>query len=363
MNEPDCIWLYADQTGRHLGDKRGRIPNDDYFQAIKGFADGVHEVDKTLRVAPGGYANPCYHGDFTCDGYAKVLAPLFNDGTLDGIDLHNYGENTEDWKASQQYYFDQTKKISGITADINHYCTEFNTGSGVENQKRFPNLSLEQSWGRRQRRRRLAAQDRLFHALHPLRAGKRPRLRHGRELDPFEPTLRAKTLKLVSDVTKGASFSLLEPHGSGIFILNAPDKKIWVWQNRPIFSWLAGNYFPLAGIPTEATTLKIYRSEDSADKPYRTIALKSQSQLQLNDLPANETLMFVADAPDDHQFHGLNLDFTTDGHAAAPGYLAVLGYPWRYCKALGFGYAAKVRREHGGSGRRRRRREDNPLDA
>ena len=160
-------------------------------------------------------------------------------------------------------------------------------------------------------------------------------------LAPFEPSLRAKTLKLVSDVTKGASFSLLEPHSSGIYILNAPGKKIWVWQNRPIYSWLAGNDFPLTGIPAKATTLRIYRSEDTVDKPYRTVALSSQSQLQLNDLPANETLMLVADAPEDNQFPGLKLDFTTNGHAA-PGYLAVLGYPWRYCKALGFGYAAKV---------------------
>ncbi|MGI4796838.1 MAG: hypothetical protein ACRYG8_22865, partial [Janthinobacterium lividum] len=75
MNEPD-----VEQS----------IPLPAYHDALAGLADGVHSVDTSLKVVPGGFATCNSQWDATLRGYGPIIADLLNTGRLDGIDLHTY---------------------------------------------------------------------------------------------------------------------------------------------------------------------------------------------------------------------------------------------------------------------------------
>ena len=109
----------------------GAIGPPRYVAALKGIADGVHSVEASLKVLPGGFLSPNAFRDWTLRGLGSALAPLWNDGTLDGIDLHTYYDvqyapMEKTYERSAQNNFDQVKKACGITRDIHFYATEFN---------------------------------------------------------------------------------------------------------------------------------------------------------------------------------------------------------------------------------------------
>ena len=341
FNEPDLL-LFYDGKSAPVNDPRGKIPLDDYFQAMKGFADGIHEVDRSLKVIPGGYAGQFFHGDYTNRGYSQVLAPLFNDGTLDGLNLHRYGDNVKDWARSQQDLFDQTKKASGITRDINHYCDEFNGGPS-------PAMFLNYMWnavgivgnaGDGSVPKTVFA---MPYSLFELRADQEYGL--AKSLEPWQPTENGQALQLVLALTKGMEIKASEPYNSGLMLLSGANKTMWTWQNFAAYSKIAGKYLTLRGLPRAARTLKIYRATDTLDKPMRTIALKNQTSLDLAGLPTDEVLMLVADAahaadtgPRRKKFPVLKLDFTSHDGPVARGYTRFAPQP--YSKILGgYGYA------------------------
>ncbi|WP_400768056.1 hypothetical protein [Methylosinus sporium] len=112
-------------------DVQATIPREDYRRALEGLADGVHSVNRELKVVPGGFATCNSHGDATLRGYGPVIAPLLEDGRLDGVDLHTYYNFrwfplTRGRQFSAQSCFDRVKKAMGLSRDINFYATEYN---------------------------------------------------------------------------------------------------------------------------------------------------------------------------------------------------------------------------------------------
>ncbi len=80
FNEPD------------LTPAKDAIPLDQYVAALRGLAAGIHQVDSRLAVIPGGFARMNANSDALLNGFGPALAALWNDGTLDGIDLHTYND-------------------------------------------------------------------------------------------------------------------------------------------------------------------------------------------------------------------------------------------------------------------------------
>ncbi|TDX64262.1 hypothetical protein EDE12_10598 [Methylosinus sp. sav-2] len=138
--QPGGEWAKANQvsgwgatifTAINEPDVQATIPREEYRRALEGLADGVHSVNRDLKVVPGGFATCNSHGDATLRGYGPAIAPLLEDGRLDGVDLHTYYNFrwfplTRGRQFSAQSCFDRVKKAMGLSRDINFYATEYN---------------------------------------------------------------------------------------------------------------------------------------------------------------------------------------------------------------------------------------------
>ena len=67
-------------TAINESDVQATIPQQAYHDALAGLADGVHAVNKTLRVVPGGFATCNSHGDAKLRGYGPAIADLLEHG-------------------------------------------------------------------------------------------------------------------------------------------------------------------------------------------------------------------------------------------------------------------------------------------
>jgi hypothetical protein len=293
-------------------DKESPIPltgASSYYSTLEGLADGVHEVDPTLAVVPGGLCTECSSHSHTCNGYALAIAPLLNSGKLDGIDFHTYndikyapiidtdGQVTFDF--SPQAAFDNVKKACGITRDINFYCTEYNFKAGEQGidenlaAKRlltciWANLGVVKSDGHMPATK-LALVWNLFNTVekdqtYGLTAS------NAKPGEDWAPTARGKTLQMVMKLTGGMTFTHLDPLGRGEFTLEGNGRKIWVWQNYPRFSSIAGTRYTVTGISASAKRLKVY----GWDGLRKAIDLHGESSVTIDDLGERETYMFVA---------------------------------------------------------------------
>ena len=280
-----------------------------YYSALEGLADGVHSVDATLKVIPGGLGSENAFGDHTLRGYGTAIAPLLNNGKLDGLDLHTYNDisfapivdsnGNATFAFSTQADFDNVKTGSGITRDINFYTTEFNFKSGTQGitedlaAKRFltciwANLGVVKNDGST-RAGQLAFPWNIFHT-----AAQDSVYGLNTQLNPWTPRARGVTLQLVLDQTAGMQFMSLDPKGRGEFILNGNNKKMWVWQNYANWSNITGTSYNVIGIPAGATTLKVY----GWDGLRSTINLSGQTSYNVTGLATNETYMFLVNAAD-----------------------------------------------------------------
>ncbi|MEM6820670.1 MAG: hypothetical protein AAF558_01840 [Verrucomicrobiota bacterium] len=333
INEPDLYLWVNNGTDVTVNDPRAIIPLNDYRAAIEGFADGVHSVNASFKVFPGGYASWLFHGDHTNRGYSSVLAPLFNDGTLDGIDIHNYNTDLGDYNRSAQILFQKAKEQSGITSDINFYCTEFNAATGNAGAKQFltkiwDHLGLVGNSGNA--KTQFAMPFSLFGQENIKSWGL------AAQLNPWTPTVRAKVWEMLLPLIDGVDLELLDPLVTGTFVLRGNGKKIWVWQNRGAYSDIAGGTFPLTRIPSNASTLEVYRYDSSPNVPFRTINLDGRENRQLTNLPTDQTLLFVANSGSNQTFTDLKIDFDKASTPTEPEYLRfeVAGYS----PALGYGW-------------------------
>jgi subtilase family serine protease len=285
------------------------IPFATYVDALRGLADGARSVDASLKVIPGGFMSINAFRSDTLQGYGPAIAPLLNNGTLDGIDLHTYndisfapivdsnGNATFDW--SPQADFDSVKGGSGITRDINFYSTEFNFKNGTQGinedlaAKRFltciwANLGVVKNDGHTTASQ-FAFPWNIFHTL-----TQDSLYGLSTQLVPYTPSVRGTTLKLVLDKTAGMSFVSRDPKGRGEFILNGNNKKMWVWQNYANWSNVAGTSYTVSGIPAGATSLEVYGYNGLRS----TIPLSGQTSFTVTGLLTKETYMFLANAAD-----------------------------------------------------------------
>ncbi|WP_367142026.1 hypothetical protein [Rhodoplanes sp.] len=225
-------------------DVQATIPHAAYRDALAGLADGVHSVDRTLRVVPGGFATCNSHGDATLRGYGPAIAPLLQDGRLDGIDLHTYYNArwfplTRGREFSAQGCFDRVKAALGLTRDVNFYATEFNIARVEDwsDPKLAASLFLTGLWdhlGVVKSDRRTSATVLAF----PWNLGDTvrvdgPAYAMAEAENPWTPDPRAVVLRTVLQLAGDMRFTSLDPDRSGTYRLDGDDGLLLVWQNRP----------------------------------------------------------------------------------------------------------------------------------
>jgi hypothetical protein len=97
--------------------------------------------------------------------------------------------------------------------------------------------------------------------------------------------------------------SALKTGTAGETICTGSNKKLWVWHNRIDWTNKKGTSYTVSGIPANATRLDVYRynswSQPSAGDPgtpmpYLSYTLSGQTSYTINNLPTEETLMFLA---------------------------------------------------------------------
>jgi hypothetical protein len=297
INEPDAAYT---------------IDKTDFYNMLKGLADGVHAVDSSLSVIPGGFMSENAFSDHTLRGYGQAIAPLINEGILAGIDLHTYndvqyapievGVNSGNikWEHSPQEDFDQVKKGCGITRDIAFYATEYgfkNNTQGITgdycakreltciwanfgivgNDHKSPATVFAFPWN-------------IFHL-------ESEDVTYGMSVnkDPWEGNKRGQIYKFICQLVKEVSFVSLDPHKSGIYILQSDVKKLWVWQNLPHWSTIYGNSLHIDNIPDSAESLTVYGYDAPWNGARQSIQLEGENSLTVSDLAQGETLMLLAE--------------------------------------------------------------------
>ncbi|MEM6820673.1 MAG: hypothetical protein AAF558_01855 [Verrucomicrobiota bacterium] len=290
INEPDlCL---NTQTGAVNDSVNGRIPLTDYANAIEAFADGVHSVDSSYKVINGGFASQRFHGKFNCRGYAPALAPLFNDGTLHGLNLHNYCGDMNNNNCRPQRQFSETKRVSGITADIGYYSTEWNVDvddASAMLTEMWAHMGVVGTSGDSGGSVTGFAFPYNINTLAPGAGG--PNYGLALDLDPWVPDPRGEVIELVTDLTKDLAISKVETSNKGVIELEGAGKKMWVWQNRSNYSNIAGTSFTIQGIPSGISEIAVYRHSGLLNM----VSTGGQSDLTVTNLPQDETLMFLAD--------------------------------------------------------------------
>jgi len=239
-----------------------------YHNALEGLADGVHSVSSSLKVNPGGFKNANAASDFTLGGYGTAVADLWNNGKLDGVDLHTYYDYVYapiegSYSFSANSNFRSVKITCGITADINFYTTEFNYkayngawSTGVQalvTQTFAAQGYLTGIWDNlgtvKTDKKTSATQFAFTWNLFNTEASDPSYGLAVAEGPPFSPTPRASVLQLVGKLTQGMSFNSLDPWGTGVYLLSrqSDGAKLWVFQNRAKWSSIAGTSFLVEG--------------------------------------------------------------------------------------------------------------------
>ncbi|MGK7893637.1 MAG: hypothetical protein AB4372_08435 [Xenococcus sp. (in: cyanobacteria)] len=263
---------------------------ESYYNLLEGLADGVHAADSSLKVIPGGFVS----ADRGKKAYLKAIAPLFNNGKLDGIDLHKYvhwGQVTNKFSWTAQSRFEKAKSESGITTDINYYCTEFNSKGNAMTEPEAAKLFLTVAWDHLgvvgksgQGVTQFALPWSLLHTTSDY-----PAFGMARNLETSELAPRAEVLKLMLELSQGMKFIFRDPKNTGIYILEGNNKKMWVWQNLKKWTNKPGTTFKITGIPESATELKVY----GWDGLRNTYSLSNQTSYSVSNLSTQETYMFV----------------------------------------------------------------------
>ncbi|MEJ7644881.1 MAG: discoidin domain-containing protein [Chryseolinea sp.] len=280
INEPDIF-----QGG-------GVIPLNDYATAMKNLADGVHASRGSLKVINGGFSKP-NEQDGTAEGYGTVLAPLFNDGTLDGVDLHVYNGDSAPmtYNFSAQKIFENFKSSSGITRDINYYSTEYNTYHLTGNPHDPAVDILTATWNQLTIYGNNGVSSRKTGFAFPYTFGQTyPTVAYGLalQLNPWIGDSRGQTIQNLLTLTKGMGFEFMD---FGFYQLSGSGKYLWVLQNRT--GWRVGSpstSLTVSNIPAGATQLQIIYY----DGVNQTIPLTGQTSYTLTGLRTEQTVMVVA---------------------------------------------------------------------
>lgn len=225
-------------------DVQASIPRGAYRDALAGLADGVHSVDGSLRVVPGGFATCNSHGDATLRGYGPAIADLYESGRLDGIDLHTYYNArwyplTRGRDFSAQRCFDRVKAAMGLSRDVNFYATEFNVAraeawSDPQLASRLFLTGLWDNMGVVHRDGRSSATVLAFPwNLADTGRIEGPAYAMAASENPWAPDPRAGVLRTVLHLAGDMSFTALDPHRTGTYALEGPEGSLYVWQDLP----------------------------------------------------------------------------------------------------------------------------------
>jgi hypothetical protein len=317
MNEPDgdrekgMARTPADEAAKKLADPKGRYDGN-YHDVLEALADGVHGVDATLAVIPGGFLGLNRDGNATCHGFGTAIADLLNNGKLDGIDLHTYNDNQ--WapivksptnvyfEFSPQANFDAFKRACGIKADINFYATEYGFKANSKENGRtitpeeaalgqltclWANLGVVKGDGTPATV--FALTWNLFNteATDPV---------YGmcRVLDPWQPTPKGRMFQAVMQLTAGMVLTHLDPKGRGEYVLEGGGRKLWVWQDYPKWSTVAGTSYTVTGLPAGTKQVQVYDGR-GWDGPARTVAVPDgATTVTVDGLAPLGTYLFLA---------------------------------------------------------------------
>lgn len=278
-----------------------------YHDALEGLADGIHSIDSSLKVTPAGWhsADATNRSDFTQYGYGTAIVDLFNDGTLDGIDLHIYSTNDGGGGQlpgrrkyeSAQKLFDDTKSALGITRDINFYCSEFNVRDRQnyvpsEDEPHLASRLLTAFWDKHGvigNSGQLVTQFGMVFVLFD--DAPNDQFSCAYDLSPLNLKKRGDTIQLATTLAQDMEFTYLDPNNEGLYVLENGVKKMWVWQNVSGWTNCAGTSFTLTGIPSSAEEIHVYGWDGLRD----SVPTNGQSTLTINNLEESQTYMFVSD--------------------------------------------------------------------
>ncbi|MGR6466422.1 hypothetical protein [Rhizobium sp. PAMB 3182] len=277
-------------------DVQNTIPKQAYHDAMEGLADGVHSVDPSLKVVPAGFAACNIDGDATLRGYGPAIADLFENGKLDGIDLHTYYNYqfyplTAGRQFSAQNCFDKIKTTLGITRDINFYATEFNvTREGEwENRSLIASLFLTAAWdnfgvvGNNDRPAMVLA---FPWSLLDTGRFEGPGYAMAARENPWLPEVRAKVLQRILDIAGDMRFVSADPRHTGMFHLSGEKGDLYVWQNREGWTDAPGHSWTLT-LPDWAKRVELWgydglrKVEDCSGGPYTFDNLKGGETLMV----------------------------------------------------------------------------------
>jgi hypothetical protein len=283
-------------------DVQATIPRDAYREALRGLADGVHGVNRALRVVPGGFATCNSHGDATLRGYGPAIAPLLEDGRLDGIDLHTYYNSrwfplTRGREFSAQSCFDRVKAAMGLKRDVNFYATEFNVARSEEwtDPKLVARLFLTAFWDNAGVVRNDGHSSATVLAfpwyLPDTGEIEGPAYAMAATKNPWSPDSRAMVLRMVLRLAGDMRFTSLDPRGGGTYALEGKDAVLFVWQNLPGWTDRPGKVWEV-DVPEWARLAELW----GFDGLRRTVPVQG-GKVSIRDLPGNETYMMRVPRP------------------------------------------------------------------
>jgi hypothetical protein len=270
------------------------IPPEAYAAALEGLADGVHGVDASLHVVPGGYQEvPLFQNR---DPYLKAVARLYNEGKLSAIDIHRYWDvdyvpmaKRRDFSLQSQ--FEKAKRDAGITADVAFHTTEMNFKHRKVSQDEAAQGFLTAIWDALtvtgaggQRVSRFVMPWNLFNT-----EAQDPEYGMCERAAPWTPNARGRVLRDVLRLTRGMAFVSADPKATGVTVLDGTAARLWVWQNRAGWSTIAGTSFELKDIPAGAKEIELY----GWDGLRRKVPVGGATQ-RLEGLETEETLLFRA---------------------------------------------------------------------
>lgn len=271
------------------------IPKGAYHDAMAGLADGVHSVDDSLKVVPGGFAACNIDGDATLRGYGPAIADLLQSGKLAGIDLHTYYNDrwyplTKGRQFSAQTCFDRIKEAAGVTRDIDFYATEFNIarGGAWTDRALLARLFLTALWdnfgvvGKDNRPAMVLA---FPWALPDTGRIGGPAYAMAAREKPWLPDERAKVLQRVLDIAGDMTFVSADPKHSGTYHLTGEKGDLFVWQNREGWTDAPGRTWTL-NLPDWAKRIELWDAGG-----LRQVSDCSGGPFTFKNLPKNETVM------------------------------------------------------------------------
>ncbi len=278
---------------------------ENYIQAVQGFADGVHSIDTSLLVAPGGFMEvPLFTKE---NKYMPELAKLFNNGTLDAIDIHRYYDRRNTYqiqfkKISHQTLFDDIKEEYGITKDIRVWCTEYNArgGNTKENAIDFVTATWDVLTVTNEKDEYLSDYALAYVSYMEVESNKH--LGMAVSKFPYLGVTKGKAHSMLAFITKGLKLSQSDKE-KGIDILEGKEKKMWVWHNRKEWSSITGTSFTIDNLPKYTKAVEVYRYDSwkmeegcsGQPDPFRKIILKKgQQSIKIDALDPGQTYMILA---------------------------------------------------------------------